>query len=246
MFEFTLCGSNKTPILDNIYTKIKPQIDKLQGLVIKQESKQVSICLAVENKYEMLVKQQILELVSDEIILEYKFDFLKNHIKISINNSLCINAFIKALVVFDRQTDKDIIKKNLILQNKLNVDSFYYFRLGKLKKRWSDIAEIVNENIPIMLQNNSISELTKCFVDETMKEVEELHLIIQNKKIQIEIDNELSDLEFDVSAEYLESLLTEIISISPQKIVIHGDIEKVPELKTALDNFFDGSIYVIK
>lgn len=245
MFEFTLCG-NKTTIMDNIYKKLKPQIDGFNGIIIKQIKKQISICLAVDCKFEKIVRQKILDIVSDEIILEYKFDILQQRIKIPIGNNVSLNAFIKALVVFDRQTDKDVIKQNLVLQNKLNLDSFYYFRLSSLRARWYDIADIVNENIPLMLQNNSICELTKCFVDETAKEVEELHLIIQNKKIQIEIDNKLSDLEFDISTEYLESLLTEIISISPQKIIIYGNMDKMPELKTALENFFDGSIYIIK
>lgn len=232
--------------MDNIYKKLKPQVDKSQGIIIKQIKKQISICLAVDYKFEKTIKQQILDIVSDQIILKYKFDILQQNIKIPIGNNASLSAFIKALVVFDRQTDKDIIKKNLVLQDKLNIDSFYYFRLSSLKARWRDIADVVNENIPLMLQNNSISELTRCFVSETAKDINELHLLVGSKKIQIEINNELSDLEFDVSAEYLESLLTEIISISPQKIIVHGNIERVPELKASLDNFFDGNVYIIK
>lgn len=246
MFEFTLSGSDQTPILDNIYTKLKPQVDALNGIIIKQVDRQISICLAVADEFEKNIKQQILELVSDEIIFEYKFDVLKNNINIPISNALLLNAFIKALVVFDRQTDKDIIKKNLILQEKLNIDSFYYFRLDKLKNRWCDIAQIVNDNIHIMLQNNSIGQLTKCFVDETTKRVTELHLLIGNKKIQLEMDNKLSDLEFDLNTNYLENLLTELISISPQKIIVHGEIEKLPELKSTLGSVFCGNVFIFE
>ena len=186
-----------------------------------------------------------MDVVSDAIIAEYKFDYLQNNISLSIRNSTAYNSFIQSLVVFDRQTDKDIIKKNLILEKSLNVDSFYAFRLSQLKQRWHDIACVVNESIPVMLKDKSVADITRYFVDSTNKEINELHLYLGEKTIQLKLDGRLSDLEFGYENDYVNELLTEIISISPQKIVVHGKIDDFKELKDALSAVFLDKIQIV-
>ena len=46
-----------------------------------------------------------------------------------IKNELTKSAFLKALTIFDKQTDKDLIKKELVLERELNINSFYSFKL---------------------------------------------------------------------------------------------------------------------
>ena len=201
--------------------------------------------MAVDDKYKNCLKEHILDVVSDVIIGVYKQEYLHQHIAITISNAVAYNAFVQALVVFDRQTDKDIIKKHLVLEDKINIDSFYNFRLDQLKNRWRDIACVVNDSIPLMLKDKSVADLTRYFVDSTNKEAREVHLFVTDKIIRLKIDDELSDLEFETNEDYLTNVLTEVISISPQKVVLHGKNEKMHELKQVLRSVFVDKVFVV-
>lgn len=246
MFEFTISCNENSVVTNYIYAQLKSVVDGLDGIIIKQNQHKLdNVCLAVSKKHADYIKAAILDVVSDCIISLYKQQHLQNSICINIKNQVAYNAFIKALVVFDRQTDKDIIKKNLVLEKKLNIDSYYNFKLEQLKNRWNDIAAIVNESIPIMLKDKSVIDITKYFIDSTQKEIQELHLLLNKSTITIKIDNEQSDLDFDTSKDYVSDVLTEIIAISPQKIVVHGDISKFAELGNALSSVFVDNIFVV-
>lgn len=247
MFEFTLCGSSKTCLINNLYTKIKSHVEQMAGIIVQQKNgAEICVCLAVDLKYKDAIRQILADKISDSIISFYKFDFLEKHIDVHINNPTAHSAFIRALVVFDRETDDKIIKKNLSQDKKLNIDSFYHFRLWSLRDRWKEIALVVNDSIPTMLKNNSISDLTRYFVDSTQKEVSEIRLIAGKHTIQLVIDDILSDLQFDTTSNYIEDILTELISVSPQKIIIQGEVDGHKKLLEALEEVFCDNIFVIR
>lgn len=247
MFEFTISSSENLGIINNIYIMLSGAVKSVNGIIIKQNSlKNDSVCLAVENKHKEYIKSYILDAVADAIINTYKYQYLKQNISITIKNNVAYNAFISALVVFDRQTDKDIIKKDLVLEDKLHIDSFYNFRLQQLQNRWHDIACVVNDSIPIMLKDKSVAEITRYFVENTNKEIFEAHLYILENGIQIKLDNKLSDLQFNTGDNYVNDILTEIISVSPKKVIIHGEIDKHKELHQALVSVFLDKVQLAK
>ena len=247
MFEFTLQCNKNISLLNPIYSSLKPFVQSLNGIIIKETvGCFCSVCLAVKKEHKQYMLACILDAVSDGIISFYKFDYLQNNICTVVKNSVTFNAFIRSLVVFDRQTDKDIIKKNLILDNKLNVDSFYCFKLKELTSRWQDVANVVNESIPVLLKTNSLNTLTKTFLNSATSGVKELDLYLSDKNISLSLDGKDSDLCFDASADYIEDLLTEIISICPKKIIVHGKLDKFKELKQTLCDVFSNNIYIVK
>lgn len=242
MYEFTITSNEANNITDYLYKQIYNQISTVGGIVIKQQvAGRFSISLAAEDKYKQYVKGVLTDTIADAIIYMHKYDFLKNNIYLNINND-GLKAFVQALVVFDRQTDKDLITKHLSLENELYIDSFYKFKLYELKDRWREIANIVNDSIPIMLKNKSVSEITRYFVNST-EEGPEVHLYIEDGKIKLRrLDQNLS-LEYRVDSDYENSLVCEIISLSPNKIIIHGTAEFIEKLERTLSSVFYGKIY---
>jgi len=241
MFEFTISGNSDRNTIEYIYSSLKPAVEGFNGIiVITSDRNSKKICLAVEEKNINYIKSAILDSISESIIAVYKQAFLLENICLCIRNKLAKDSFIKALVVFDRQTDKDLIKKDLLLENNLNVDSFYNFRLLDLKQRWTDICNIVNESIPLLLKDKSVAELTRYFVNGTENTINEAHLYIDNDAIRLAIDNK-NDLIFDHDS--VSDIVAEIISLCPNKILVHGNLENNKELKCTLNSVFEDKIY---
>lgn len=149
MWELTLNFSqDKSHFMDFLYSKLEGQVKFCGGVIIRStRAGRVKISLAVPRKQKDYFVLLLLELVSEVITQDFKFEYLNTNLGTIIPNELTRAAFIRALTVFDKQTDKDLIKKQLVFENELNIDSFFYFKLGELTQCWQEICVLVRENI---------------------------------------------------------------------------------------------------
>ena len=130
-----------------------------------------------------------------------------------------MKAFVKALLMFDVNTDKRIIKQKLLSINSIVIDSFFDFRLHVLKKRWNDLVNLANDNIMYLMSRDTIIELLKflisnlefnCDVVKIKQDGEFFVLydekgeLIQDESCKCELDN--------------DSLVTTLIYLNPKKI----------------------------
>ena len=101
MWEQTLSvSSNESVMLDYIYSKISSQVKFVGGLIIKVNLKDRSkLTFAVPKKQKDYFVLLILELVSEIITLDYKYDYLENRLGHYIKNELTKSAFLKALTI---------------------------------------------------------------------------------------------------------------------------------------------------
>lgn len=240
MFEFTIVCKGNSQILNNIHSSLKPIIENLEGIVIKHCNE---LSFAVKNQHSEFLKPVLAELISENIVNFYKYQFLSQNIVLNIKNRFTYKSFLQSLVVFDAQTDSEIIKKNLVLDRKINIDSFYLFQLFDLRSRWLDIAMVVNESMPIILKDKSLAQLTQYFVSATTTRVEELHIYGKGKQIWLEIDGKESDLVFDDSVTAVENIVIEAISLNPKKIYLHGHLPNYQLLNSKLQSVFSDKIF---
>lgn len=240
MFEFTIVCKGNSQILNNIHSSLKPIIENLEGIIIKHCNE---LSFAVKNQHSEFMKPVLAELISENIVNFYKYQFLSQNIMLNIKNRFTYKSFLQSLVVFDAQTDSEIIKKNLVLDRKINIDSFYLFQLFDLRSRWLDIAMVVNESMPIILKDKSLAQLTQYFVSATTTRVEELHIYGKGKQIWLEIDGKESDLVFDDSVTAVENIVIEAISLNPKKIYLHGHLPNHQLLNSKLQSVFSDKIF---
>ena len=240
MFEFTIVCKGNSQILNNIHSSLKPIIENLEGIVIKHCNE---LSFAVKNQHSEFLKPVLAELISENIVNFYKYQFLSQNIMLNIKNRFTYKSFLQSLVVFDAQTDSEIIKKNLVLDRKINIDSFYLFQLFDLRSRWLDIAMVVNESMPIILKDKSLAQLTQYFVSATTTRVEELHIYGKGKQIWLEIDGKECDLVFDDSVTAVENIVIEAISLNPKKIYLHGHLPNYQLLNSKLQSVFSDKIF---
>ena len=106
----------------------------------------------------------------------FKEEYLTKKLKTPNKSSIENYTFKKALVNFDRETDRFIIGKQLILEQNLNLDSFFHFKIKNLKEKWDELVNIANDNSTYFLAEDSFLELLKFLIDNI--EYESFNLII--------------------------------------------------------------------
>ncbi len=246
MWELTLIyNKEKVCYLDFIYAKLEHQVKFVGGIIIKQNmGKRATISLAVPNKQKDYFVLLLLELISEVITQDYKYEYLNANLGYFVHNELTKVAFLKALTVFDKQTDKDLIKKQLVFENELNIDSFYYFKLNSLRVRWNDICLLVKENLTSLQASQGLSDLLKFLIKTNDDCYDEVHVFKKNKKYYIvDKQNRPINIIGAVNKEIGQvATLENLITLSPSKIVLHDENLAGEPFYDFLCNIFDDKV----
>lgn len=250
MFELTIStAKSRYKDIDFMHTLLKSKIKSMKGIMVSEEvDGRAKLAVAVSKDKKDVVLALIFDAIAETIIHSYKFDFFRRHMQLQTNNKLLENAFIKALSVYDKNSDKEYIKKQLLVSDEILIDSFYNFRLWELEKRWKNIAELMSENASYLSMNGSLADLMKFLVFSNECETGEVHLRKGEGSVFCgdSAGKELFNMMYDGSDEMSKiNILTELISLSPEKIIIHKELEN-SDLANEIVNIFDSRVSVIK
>lgn len=236
MFEFTISISQHYRIFDKLYVSLENKLKCVDALIVRHKfGKKYSICIACSNKFAKMGKAIIEESLINFIIFDYKKLFFENALSKFVSIKDYIEKLVSALIHFESDIDKLLVVENLDNHaNEIVVDSLITFRLASLIDRWNDILKIIISNIEMLIANNSIGELLKYFEQNNSNDIE-LHLTENNIKICTKTKD--NDLIFDYSEQDLQNVVVELISLSPDKIIVFDKHGKCESLKKNLPEY---------
>ena len=167
MFEFSIIINDEFSLAaKNLYEEIKSTVCNFGAVVTSfSERNEIHIVIACQDVEKNRISFFITDAISNFIAEEYKLKFIKNNLKISLHNQLNLNALIKAMVAFDKETDKYIVSRSLIVKDNLVIESFYNFKLKKLRSKWMELIKLTNENSGYLLCNDTFIDLLKFLID---------------------------------------------------------------------------------
>ena len=204
-----------------IHNNISSICAKWQGVVTSvEECGYISILIAVNDKNKQQMQSYLSNCIIEVICTVFKSTFLDSNLFLPSQDRLGMNAFKKALLNFDKETDRYLVRKALNLEHDLFLESFYQFKLSTLKAKWTELVTLANENREYLNSTDSFIDLLKFLVDN-LEICEEEISIYQSEDLsyQILVSNKL--YQNKVFSE--ESLVSSIIDLSPQKINLYCD-----------------------
>ena len=131
------------------FEKLNEAVDFLNGIrKIKKieyhiEKNENFIYIKGDNEYS---RELLLEVLSEFIVSTYKTKYFFENIKLTFLPKEHREALIKALVLFDIDSDIYYVLSLLERVSTLFVPSFHVFRLNKLKNKWNEFVFIANLN----------------------------------------------------------------------------------------------------
>lgn len=168
----------------------------------------------------VLVENKLKQLLSEIILFIFKEDYFFKNIKFDNLGAEYQQALLKALVLFDSDTDKMFIKSKLKFDKDIYLESFYNFQLKSLRKRWKEFVELTN-NSDEVLNNSSFLDLLK-FLIATIKPKNSLVNVYFNgecfeykDKNNKTIKNVVGDLGDEAA------LITTLITLAPATVNLH-------------------------
>lgn len=256
MFEFSIVlNDNKVDEAKNICRELKKNTQTLGSVITSySETDKIFIVLACEEIEKARMSFFVCDAIADTISTFYKLEYIEKNLKLHISDNVCLNAFKKALIAFDRETDKYIITHNLKIDDNIYIDSFYEFKLKQLRSKWFELIKLANENASYLLCNDTFIDLLK-FLIENIEISSGLINVVKNDAGYILCDEKFNEINTDneeicllKKAEKQDNevdLITSLIALSPRKINVYCDeYENSPTL-TLISQIFENRVSIL-
>lgn len=227
MWEFCVNLSDKNMLASKkIYLALKDFCKEYNGIVTTYERcGNISILISAEKCDENRYKHFLINLISEIICEDFKLKYLEENLSLPNLDEISQKAFMQALLSFDKETDKYIVQKYLELDNSIDVEAFYFFKLLPLKEKWKELVQIANDNKTYLSSNETLVELLKFLVDNLELKNESISLIQKDGKIgfydinfNLLKENDLKEKDID------STIISNLIAFAPKYVNIYcGD-----------------------
>lgn len=244
MFELTLSITiDKQKYLIDLQKKLLEEIKDDSFLAVcHNDNGRTFLAVASNESKKEYLKAKILNGILEIIINEYKYNFFKENL-MAVADNLILLPFLKAISIFDADSDYEIIKNEIDLRNEVLIDSFFYFKLQSLKQKWEKTAAVIIKN-GIIQSNTSMIQIIKYLADSSENFILVASIKIDDKKIQLK--NYKTTKTFKTDDDGVSKFLTELISLNPLKINLTKNIDFCQKSKICdvLDEIFGEKIYL--
>ena len=209
----------------------------------------IKILIAIPIIERFKIHNNIREKIAETILVNFKREYILSKLNFDITKAIDMQIFLKALVVFDSETDKAIIYERLKFDSNLIVNSFINFKLSFLKRKWEELIDLANDNYIYLLNKDSFLELIKFLISNLEYRYYVIN-IFTKKDCYL-----LCDIKGQKITDYLvgngviydeKALLTSLIALNPEKIIIHNNILINDKLIKLLYDLFSNRIEISK
>ena len=250
MWEYCISfeDKNSADIFSNsIYNEIKSH----GGIITTRDGDcfyKVLIALPIIERFK--VHNVIKEKIAETILLCIKSEYILSRLDFETNNaSPSMKVFLKALIVFDSDTDKDIIVERLNFDSDLVVKSFVNFRMSFLKRKWNELVSLANDNAMYLLSQDSFDELIKFLISNLEYRCYAVN-VFSKKDCYFLCDMKgevVKDFLIDKNIMYDDSnLLVNLVALNPEKIIVHCNNNIKDNLLKTLYEYFSNRIELCK
>lgn len=220
MWEFSLnVKAENFAVANLLYNYLSKSISQMNGVITSnEENGYIYILVAVDKTNKDKAKILITSCIIEIICQYFKTSFLDKYLIFPRQDKIGMLAFKKALLNFDKETDKYIIKKNLELKHDLFLESFYHFKLKPLQEKWAELVTLSNENSDYLISSESFIDLLKFLVDNLDICEDEISVVKEGETYKIYT---LENVQYQDKTFSEESIVSSVIDLSPQKINLY-------------------------
>ncbi|MBE7082919.1 MAG: hypothetical protein E7378_04550 [Clostridiales bacterium] len=245
MWEFCINLTDENIALSKkIYISLKQFCKQYGGIVTTYERCGCISILVSANKCDAeRIKHFVQNLIGDIICEDFKLKYLQENLSLSNLDTVSKNAFLQALLSFDKESDKYVVQKFLELNNSIDVEAFYFFKMSPLREKWKELVQIANDNKAYLSSNETLVELLKFLVDNLEVKNESVNLIKEEGKLffydtnfNLLNENNLQDKDID------STIISKLISYAPKHVNIYCKDSFNSGLINLLKQIFDKRI----
>ncbi|MFQ6724305.1 MAG: hypothetical protein ACLRFE_03110 [Clostridia bacterium] len=243
MWEFSLACSNKhKDILEYIKNCFCADLPDCM-LTSYGDKHFVYLLFASDESISNICKTKIKRCVSTYIVDVYKYNYFMTKI---VNTKNLINqAYVKALTLYDVDTDIALINSLLDFDNSLHIDSFIAFKLNDLERMWQELCDLITSNINYLNHDMKI-DVMRQFISTFDSPIATLKIIIEDDGFALyKLTNDCNPVKLKDNAEDID-IVNYTLLLNPKHIEIYGNINNGFSMINLLKSLYEDKVQVIK
>ncbi|MDR3021946.1 MAG: hypothetical protein LBU60_04675 [Clostridiales bacterium] len=163
------------------------------------------------------LKKAIKDYMSELYLTKAKKEYMRKNIKIKVE---IFDILLSILVGFDRESEKELLDKILVIEDDFSIDGYFNFRLTELKTRWDEICSLARENAFFLSNRETMYELLRFLMSTIKPQVERITVKQKEDRFVVLATDDIAIARFDTA----EELMLYFIETAPLEIRIIGDI----------------------
>lgn len=228
--------SRDAAMFEEIGHRMLPDVLQTGGIILQdRQDGRMRLSIAVGDRFADRIKDRLDEVLADTIATFYKKRYLSESMRFPALSARCRNAYVQALVTFDRDFETELIKSELPECETLSIDGLFRFRCKELKSRWDEILQLASESAACLVNEDVCVELIR-FLMSTSD--------YRSEQARVEWDGEesLCRIAFDGESETSvseEEMCAVLVERSPSKVLFGVTCSQCPAYSLALRIFDD-------
>jgi len=209
---------------------LKRFLKKHRGAVVLYEDGG-KILFAIDDNEKVFIRfyKYIYNYIVSIIYSYYKKEILNSLNSNLFNNEIFELVIKETLFCFDEEYDKNLIKEALVLDESLNLEGFFNFKLKHLKEKWIHLVELIKTNAGVLNSYEINLDLTRYLISELNNNIEKVCLFSDGNKYFLKTTNnenvKFKQINFSKKQKFNE-LIKSLVILSPKNIILCGEIEK--------------------
>lgn len=243
MWEFSLACSNKNQFIIDYIDKCFCG-DLPECMLTKFSDKHFTYLLfASDDSISAICKSKIKKCISTYIIDVYKYDYFTKHI---LKNKTLVNqAYVKALTLYDVDTDIALVNSLIDIDSQFYIDSFINFKLKELTVLWKELCDLITSNIN-HLNRDMMIDVMRNFIATFDSSLITIKVIMESDGFVLyKLENNQNITKLKDKAPAID-VINYIMLSNPQHIEIYGDVGQNFSIVSLLKSLYDDKVNVIK
>jgi len=243
MWEFSLACNNKNKFIIEYINKCFCN-DLPDCMLTTYSDKHFTYLLfASDDSIEQICKAKIKKCISTYIIDVYKYEYFSKQI-IKNNSSLLNQAYVKALTLYDVDTDMALINSSFDIDKQFYVDSFINFKMFDITRMWQELCDLITSNINY-LNRDMMIDVMRQFISTFQTSISTLKIIIeQDSFVLYKIDSNNSTVKLKDKAPAIDIVNYALLS-NPKRIEIYGNTNDGFSIISLLKSLYDDKVKVM-
>ena len=195
--------------------------------------------IGVVDKYICLMQAKLRIALCDLFCTDLKSDFLAEELNLGRYSTSKRETLNILCTFFDREIERSIVLELLDFDSiKLNITSFYYFKLYSLRKKWLEFCELINQNVALITKPKNYSDLIKFLLGSIDSKCDSVILELDQNCIVYHDLKSGVDVVENIIPNYEQSVLSRLVELNPKVISIKSE-EKNVELVKSIKSIFE-------
>lgn len=177
-------------------------------------------------------QDKYLDLIVHQIVTTMKGNYIKDKIKIKDE------TLIRILVNYDKKTDIIIATALIKITPIILLDAVFDFGISRLKMRWDEVIQLVNENHVKLTQKELFNELLRFLILNMDHKTKEAHIIYMDQTAKV------CNSRLEPYKQTDTNIINTLIDIAPKQIFIHVDQNLETTLVKKIQSLFPNCVCI--